>query len=137
MRSCCGFLNKVSGTASSTIEPSAMKITRSVNYVDPMALPVALAELTAYLEQNRISDVNDLVGLAHREQTAPERIPEMIAQDVDSRRLRPGRLAASRSTAGANPGGWSGPMAYTSFTKRNFLAFRANDRPQVRQCTSD
>jgi hypothetical protein len=46
-----------------------------------MALPVALAELTAYLEQNRISDVNDLVGLAHREQTAPERIPEMVAQE--------------------------------------------------------
>jgi len=38
-----------------------------------MALTRALAELTAFLEENDISDVNELVGLAHevRARSAP------------------------------------------------------------------
>jgi len=37
----------------------------TINYVDPMALPRALADLTAWLGENAIDDVNDLVGAAH------------------------------------------------------------------------
>lgn len=37
----------------------------TVNYIDPMALPNALAGLTRYLEENGIADVNDIVGVAH------------------------------------------------------------------------
>ena len=51
----------------------------TINYVDPTALPCALAELTTYLEENNICDVNDLVGLAHEEESAPVRIPEKVA----------------------------------------------------------
>jgi dihydroorotate dehydrogenase (NAD+) catalytic subunit len=39
----------------------------TVNYVDPMALPRALSELTIFLEENNIADVNDLVGSAHED----------------------------------------------------------------------
>lgn len=39
----------------------------TVNYVDPMALPRALQQLTAYLEQKGIDDVNDLVGAGHED----------------------------------------------------------------------
>jgi dihydroorotate dehydrogenase (NAD+) catalytic subunit len=39
----------------------------TINYVDPMALPVALADLTVYLQENGIDDVNALVGLAHED----------------------------------------------------------------------
>ena len=39
----------------------------TINYVDPMALPRALTELTAFLEQNGVKDVNDLVGAAHED----------------------------------------------------------------------
>ena len=39
----------------------------TVNYVDPLALPRALSDLTAYLEENGITDVNDLVGAAHED----------------------------------------------------------------------
>jgi dihydroorotate dehydrogenase (NAD+) catalytic subunit len=39
----------------------------TVNYVDPLALPRALADLTAYLEENGIADINSLVGAAHAE----------------------------------------------------------------------
>jgi dihydroorotate dehydrogenase (NAD+) catalytic subunit len=51
----------------------------TVNYVDPMALPCALAELTAYLEENDIADVNDLVGLAHEDAAAGVRVREKVA----------------------------------------------------------
>jgi dihydroorotate dehydrogenase (NAD+) catalytic subunit len=51
----------------------------TVNYVDPLALPRALAELTAYLEENDIADVNDLVGRAHEDETAALRLPEKVA----------------------------------------------------------
>ena len=44
----------------------------TVNYVDPLALPRALDALSAYLEENNISDVNDLVGAAHRNRLAPQ-----------------------------------------------------------------
>jgi dihydroorotate dehydrogenase (NAD+) catalytic subunit len=37
----------------------------TINYVDPMALPRALDDLTRYLEENGIEDVNELVGAAH------------------------------------------------------------------------
>lgn len=37
----------------------------TVNYVDPVALPRALNELTAHLIDRNILDVNDLVGTAH------------------------------------------------------------------------
>lgn len=47
----------------------------TINYVDPMALPVALAKLTAYLAENGIDDVNSLVGLAHQQEAAPARSP--------------------------------------------------------------
>ena len=39
----------------------------TVNYVDPTALPCALADLSNYLEEHGIADVNDLVGAAHSE----------------------------------------------------------------------
>jgi dihydroorotate dehydrogenase (NAD+) catalytic subunit len=45
----------------------------TVNYVDPMALPRALSELTAFLEENNIADVNDLVGAAHDDVAAKPR----------------------------------------------------------------
>jgi dihydroorotate dehydrogenase (NAD+) catalytic subunit len=45
----------------------------TVNYVDPMALPRALSELTAFLEENNIADVNDLIGAAHDDVTAKPR----------------------------------------------------------------
>ena len=47
----------------------------TVNYVDPMALPRALTELSEFLEASGIDDVNELVGSAHddRAQTAPSR----------------------------------------------------------------
>ena len=51
----------------------------TVNYVDPMALPRALAELTAFLEENDISDVNELVGLAHEVEPEALRVPEAVA----------------------------------------------------------
>lgn len=37
----------------------------TINYVDPLALPRALEQLTAYLRDNGIADVNELVGCAH------------------------------------------------------------------------
>lgn len=39
----------------------------TINYIDPMALPRALDELTTYLQENGIDDVNQLVGAAHDE----------------------------------------------------------------------
>jgi dihydroorotate dehydrogenase (NAD+) catalytic subunit len=39
----------------------------TINYVDPMALPRALEDLTRYLQANGIEDVNALVGAAHDE----------------------------------------------------------------------
>src|SRR5262245_31837614 len=39
----------------------------TVNYVDPMALPCALADLTQFLEENKISDVQSLIGAAHQD----------------------------------------------------------------------
>lgn len=51
----------------------------TINYVDPMALPNALTELAAYLEENNISDVNDLVGLAHEVEPETLRMPEKVA----------------------------------------------------------
>jgi dihydroorotate dehydrogenase (NAD+) catalytic subunit len=45
----------------------------TVNYVDPMALPRALADLTAFLEENKIADVNDLVGSAHEDSATTSR----------------------------------------------------------------
>ncbi|MBN9050871.1 MAG: dihydroorotate dehydrogenase [Rhizobiales bacterium] len=49
----------------------------TINYVDPMALPRALGELTRFLEENGIADVNELVGSAHEDRPAlvvPERV---------------------------------------------------------------
>jgi dihydroorotate dehydrogenase (NAD+) catalytic subunit len=37
----------------------------TINYVDPLALPTALADLVEFMETNNIDDVNDLVGAAH------------------------------------------------------------------------
>ena len=51
----------------------------TINYVDPLALPCALAELVAYLEENKIADVNDLVGIAHADKRAEMRLPEKVA----------------------------------------------------------
>lgn len=48
----------------------------TVNYVDPLALPRALADLTKYLEENGISDVNELVGAAHNESHAIADVPQ-------------------------------------------------------------
>ena len=42
----------------------------TVNYIDPMALPRALEQLTRWLEENGIDDVNELVGAAHEEPVA-------------------------------------------------------------------
>ncbi len=51
----------------------------TVNYVDPLALPRALADLTKYLQENGISDVNELVGAAHDE---PRTIVDVPQPDV-------------------------------------------------------
>ena len=45
----------------------------TINYIDPMALPRALANLTNWLGENGINDVNDLVGTAHEEPKVFER----------------------------------------------------------------
>lgn len=50
----------------------------TVNYVDPMALPRALDDLKAYLEEGGIDDVNKLVGVAHEDRQAPADIREKI-----------------------------------------------------------
>jgi dihydroorotate dehydrogenase (NAD+) catalytic subunit len=42
----------------------------TINYIDPMALPVALAKLTQHLAAHGIDDVNQLVGLAHEDAAA-------------------------------------------------------------------
>jgi len=49
----------------------------TVNYVDPMALPRALADLTEFLAANGIDDVNELVGSAHE-----ERAPAIAKRDA-------------------------------------------------------
>jgi dihydroorotate dehydrogenase (NAD+) catalytic subunit len=49
----------------------------TINYVDPMALPVALAKLEAHLEEHGIDDVNALVGLAHEDAPAAVVAPEL------------------------------------------------------------
>jgi len=41
----------------------------TVNYVDPMVLPRALADLTAFMEQNNIADVRSFIGAAHQTET--------------------------------------------------------------------
>lgn len=41
----------------------------TVNYVDPMALPCALENLATFLEDNKIEDINSLVGAAHDQKT--------------------------------------------------------------------
>ena len=51
----------------------------TVNYVDPMALPRALSELTAYLEEHGIDDVRDLVGYAHQSDAAPTLAIQKVA----------------------------------------------------------
>lgn len=49
----------------------------TVNYVDPMALPRALDDLVAFLDEQGIDDVNELVGAAH--------------EDLEPRLARPSR----------------------------------------------
>jgi dihydroorotate dehydrogenase (NAD+) catalytic subunit len=51
----------------------------TVNYVDPHALPKALAELTRFLQEEGIADVNDLVGAAHEQPNIAARLPEEVA----------------------------------------------------------
>lgn len=50
----------------------------TVNYVDPMALPRALTELTAYLDEHGIDDVRQLIGCAHE----PDEAQSLAAQKV-------------------------------------------------------
>jgi dihydroorotate dehydrogenase (NAD+) catalytic subunit len=50
----------------------------TVNYVDPLALPRALDELTAYLASSGIDDVNKLVGAAHEDLQATADVREKI-----------------------------------------------------------
>lgn len=50
----------------------------TINYVDPMALPRALSELTKFLEENNIDDVNELVGAAHHDPHASTRVREAV-----------------------------------------------------------
>ena len=59
----------------------------TINYVDPLALPRALTELTRFLEENGIADVNELVGAAHEDRTAVDTAMAKVA-------------SASPSTAG-------------------------------------
>jgi dihydroorotate dehydrogenase (NAD+) catalytic subunit len=49
----------------------------TINYVDPMALPRALKELSLFLEASGIADVNELVGSAHEDLTQ-----ELVCRDV-------------------------------------------------------
>jgi len=53
----------------------------TINYINPLALPKALKDLTAFLEMNGIADVNDLVGAAHEEprvlETFKTKVPTM------------------------------------------------------------
>src|SRR5262245_59915546 len=46
----------------------------TINYIDPLALPRALNDLTAFLDASGIADVNDLVGAAHEEREVSETI---------------------------------------------------------------
>jgi len=50
----------------------------TINYVDPMALPRALADLIDFLEENDIADVNDLVGAAHDDLPVRLTVPERV-----------------------------------------------------------
>ncbi|MDB6082196.1 MAG: dihydroorotate dehydrogenase catalytic subunit [Gammaproteobacteria bacterium] len=51
----------------------------TVNYTDPLALPRALAELTGFLEETGIADINDLVGAAHEQAAVAAQFPEEVA----------------------------------------------------------
>jgi dihydroorotate dehydrogenase (NAD+) catalytic subunit len=51
----------------------------TINYVDSMALPVALAALTEHLADNGIDDVNQLVGVAHEDMGAGAPALERVA----------------------------------------------------------
>jgi dihydroorotate dehydrogenase (NAD+) catalytic subunit len=59
----------------------------TINYVDPLALPRALTELTRFLEESGIADVNELVGAAHEDGAAADAAMAKVS-------------AASPSTAG-------------------------------------
>jgi dihydroorotate dehydrogenase (NAD+) catalytic subunit len=53
----------------------------TINYVDPMALPRALEDLTRYLQENGIKDVSELIGSAHDE---PRRISIPVERKLTS-----------------------------------------------------
>lgn len=46
----------------------------TVSYVDPMALPRALSDLTLHLVENNIHDVNGLIGRSHDTQVSCEKV---------------------------------------------------------------
>jgi dihydroorotate dehydrogenase (NAD+) catalytic subunit len=50
----------------------------TINYIDPLALPRALADLIEFLEANNIEDVNDLVGAAHDDLSANLKVRERV-----------------------------------------------------------
>ncbi len=50
----------------------------TINYIDPTALPRALADLTRWLSENGIDDVNDLVGAAHEESEAGDAVADAV-----------------------------------------------------------
>jgi len=50
----------------------------TINYIDPTALPRALVDLTRWLSENGIDDVNDLVGAAHEESEAGDAVADAV-----------------------------------------------------------
>ena len=51
----------------------------TINYANPKALPTALAELTQFLKDEGITDVNDLVGAAHEQDGIAAMLPDEVA----------------------------------------------------------
>ena len=51
----------------------------TVNYVDPLALPKALARLSSFLDEEGIADVNEIVGAAHATREIAARRPVELA----------------------------------------------------------
>lgn len=73
----------------------------TINYVEPFALPRALADLTTFLEENGIADVNELVGAAHAERDA---VDGMMAALPPASSIRPRASTINRALPASSRG---------------------------------